>query len=42
MVEVACTLNELYNGATKRVTYSREVLNTDGRTTCTKEESREI
>jgi len=32
-VPVECTLNELYNGCSKRVTYTRTVLNLDGKTT---------
>jgi len=32
-VVVDCTLNELYNGCSKTVTYNRTVLNHDGRTT---------
>lgn len=32
-VVVECTLNEIYNGCSKRVTYKRTVLNKDGRTT---------
>lgn len=32
-VVVECTLNELYNGCSKKVTYTRTVLNGDGQTT---------
>ena len=32
-VPVDCTLNELYNGCSKEVTYTRVVLNGDGQTT---------
>jgi hypothetical protein len=35
---VNCTLNELYTGVAKKVTYQRKVLNLDGRTTHMKEE----
>ncbi len=35
-------MNELFNGCSKTVTYSREVLNKDGRTTASKSESRDI
>jgi len=35
VVMVPCTLKELYNGCAKKVTYEREVLNKDGRTTRT-------
>ena len=37
-----CSLNELYNGCSKLVEYCREVLNPDGRTTSSKEETRTI
>lgn len=32
-VPLDCTLNELYSGASKQVTYTRTVLNEDGQTT---------
>lgn len=33
LVNVPCTLKELYNGVSKKVTYKRQILNKDGRTT---------
>ena len=33
VVDVHCTLKELYNGVSKKVTYKRQVLNKNGRTT---------
>jgi len=41
-VTVECTLNELYNGCSKKVTYKRNILNKDGRTTREVQETREI
>jgi DnaJ family protein B protein 13 len=42
VVDFECTLEELYNGCVKTLVYSRRVLNQDGRTTCEKEEHKEI
>ncbi len=42
VVQVPCTLNELFNGATKQVDYTRQTLNPDGRTTCITPENRGI
>jgi DnaJ homolog subfamily B member 13 len=39
-VIVECTLNELYNGCSKKVTYTRTVLNGDGQTTKDIQESK--
>ena len=33
VVDVSCTLKELYIGVAKKVTYKRRILNKDGRTT---------
>ncbi|KAM3145139.1 hypothetical protein pb186bvf_002814 [Paramecium bursaria] len=41
-VKVDCTLNEIYNGCIKKVTYGRQVLNKDGRTTRQLIETKEI
>jgi DnaJ-class molecular chaperone len=41
-VPVDCTLNELYNGCSKEVTYTRVVLNGDGQTTRNIQETKKI
>jgi DnaJ-class molecular chaperone len=41
-VFLECSLEELYNGCVKALTYERRVLNSDGRTTFLKEEEKEI
>lgn len=33
VVKVPCTLNEIYNGCFKEISYQRVVLNKDGRST---------
>jgi DnaJ-class molecular chaperone len=42
IVNIQCTLNELFNGCSKTVTYSREILNKDGKTTTAIQETRAI
>eukprot|EP01016_Furgasonia_blochmanni_P034292 TRINITY_DN3679_c0_g1_i3.p2 TRINITY_DN3679_c0_g1~~TRINITY_DN3679_c0_g1_i3.p2 ORF type:complete len:214 (-),score=49.83 TRINITY_DN3679_c0_g1_i3:938-1579(-) len=42
IVPVKCTLNELYNGCSKKVAFARIVLNADGRTTREAQESRDL
>ena len=37
-----CTLEELYNGCVKKLSYQRRVLNSDGRTTSVKDDERDI
>lgn len=39
---LACTLEELYLGAVKKLTYKRQVLNIDGRTTSNKNETIDV
>ena len=41
-LDFECTLEELYNGAIKRLVYSRTIINLNGRTTKQKEEERDI
>ena len=41
-LDFECTLEELYNGAVKRLVYSRTIINLDGRTTRKIEEERDI
>lgn len=40
--EMECSLEELYNGCVKVLTYQRRVLNSDGRTTSLKDEEKEV
>jgi DnaJ-class molecular chaperone len=42
VVELECTLEELYNGCIKKLSYERRVLNSDGRTTSSKNEERDV
>jgi len=42
VVELECTLEELYNGCIKKLSYERRVLNSDGRITSVKNEERDI
>ena len=37
-----CSLEELYNGCVKVLSYQRRVLNSDGRTTSLKDEEKEV
>lgn len=39
-VPLDCTLNELYNGCTKLITYTRTILNADGQTTSNIQETK--
>jgi DnaJ-class molecular chaperone len=41
-VFLECTLEELYNGCVKKLTYERQVLNSDNRTTVAKKEDLDI
>jgi DnaJ family protein B protein 13 len=41
-VEFECTLEELFNGCAKKLSYQRRVLNSDGRTTSLKDEERDV
>lgn len=41
-VTLECTLEELYNGCVKKLVYNRRVLNSDGRTTATKDEEKDV
>src|SRR3569623_180864 len=41
-VDLECTLEELYNGYVKKLTYQRKVLNSDARTTTVKDEERDV
>ncbi len=40
--EMECSLEELYNGCVKVLSYQRRVLNSDGRTTSLKDEEKEV
>lgn len=42
VVELECSLDELYNGCLKKLVYERRVLNSDGRTTSIKNEERDV
>ena len=42
IVELECSLEELYNGCIKKLSYERRILNSDGRTTSVKNEERDI
>jgi DnaJ-class molecular chaperone len=37
-----CTLEELFNGCVKVLSYERRVLNSDGRTTALKQEEKDV
>lgn len=40
--EMECSLEELYNGCVKVLSYQRRILNSDGRTTSLKSEEKEV
>lgn len=41
-VNLECSLEELYNGCVKKMMYGRRTLNSDGRTTSSKEEEKDV